>query len=422
MAPPGNQLSDVREPENAWVAGDDRAMLMAFVTDAASEATLRDGLADATPASFEVLRGGIRAAISTMQKIATPRSLVVDISGEQEPLSALHDLSQVVEPDVHVLVVGELTDLNFYRELTRGMGAVEYLPKPLTRDMVMRLFAPVIVGRPTAAPELSGGRVITVTGARGGVGATSIAVSLAWHFGVERSRHTVLLDPDLQTGTAALYLEAPTGPGLRAALEMPDRIDDLFLERASQLLKDRLHVLVGQEAAGDRPVYAADAAPRLLAALRRRYNLVVVDVPFQPVPLYRDLLDLASQRVIVFEPTLAGARDALRLRALHDGQNQSSPTVLVLNRAGMPGGLTQAQIEDALEGRVNITIPDLPKRLAVAANMGQPAIRQRSFFRLRVGDLARLVAFNRLLDSSASQEIGRRLVDKKRRWQFWKKT
>jgi pilus assembly protein CpaE len=422
MAPLGNQLSDVREPENAWVSGDDRAMLMAFVTDAASEATLRDGLADATPTSFEVLRGGIRAAVSAMQKIATPRSLVVDISGEQEPLSALHDLSQVVEPDVHVLVVGEITDLNFYRELTRGMGAVEYLPKPLTRDMVMRLFAPVIVGRPTAAPELSGGRVITVTGARGGVGATSIAVSLAWHFGVERNRHTVLLDPDLQTGTAALYLEAPTGPGLRAALEMPDRIDDLFLERASQVLKDRLHVLVGQESAGDRPVYAADAAPRLLAALRRRYNLVVVDVPFQPVPLYRDLLDLASQRVIVFEPTLAGARDALRLRALHDGQSQSSPTVLVLNRAGMPGGLTQAQIEDALEGRVNITIPDLPKRLAVAANMGQPAIRQRSFFRLRVGDLARLVAFNRLLDSSASQEIGRRHVDKKRRWQFWKKT
>lgn len=211
MAADGIQPGGVQKPETPWVAGGDRTMLMAFVTDGASEVMLREGMADATPESFEIVRGGIRAAINALQKIATPRSLVVDISGEQEPLSALLDLSQVVEPDVHVLVVGEIKDLDFYREVTRGMGALEYLSKPLTRDMVVRLFAPVIVGRPTVRQELEGGRVITITGARGGVGATSIATSLAWHFGVERSRHTVLLDPDLQTGTAALYLDAPTG-------------------------------------------------------------------------------------------------------------------------------------------------------------------------------------------------------------------
>jgi pilus assembly protein CpaE len=279
----------------------------------------------------------------------------------------------------------------------------------------------VIVGRQIGTQDLNGGRVITITGARGGVGATSIATSLAWHFGVMRSRHTVLLDPDLHTGTAALYLDAPTGPGLRAALEMPDRIDDLFVERASQLLKDRLHVLAGQEPMSERPICAPDAAPRLLAALRRRYNFIVVDVPFQPVPLYRDLLDLASQRVIVLEPTLAGIRDTLRLRSLHDGQNDSSPTVLLLNRIGMPGGLTLAQVEDALEGHVDMAIPDLPKRLAAAANMGEPAIRQSGYFRLRVQDLARLVAFNRLLDSTASPVSTKRREDKKRGWQIWKK-
>jgi pilus assembly protein CpaE len=421
MAAYGTQTDGLQEPEGAWVQGGDRAMLLAFVNDAASEVMLRDGMADATPESFEILRGGIRAAISALQKIATPRSLVVDISGEDEPLSALLELSQVVEPDVRVLVIGEIRDVDFYREVTRGMGALEYLPKPLTRDMVLRLFAPVIVGRQIVAQELNSGRVITVTGARGGVGATSIAVSLAWHFGVARSRHTVLLDPNLQSGTAALYLDAPTGPGLRAALEMPDRIDDLFVERASQVLKDRLHVLVGQEPMSDRPIYAPDAAPRLLHALRRRYNFTVVDVPFEPVPLYRDLLDLASQRVIVFEPTLAGVRDALRLRALHVGQIQSSPPVLLLNRVGMPGGLTLAQVEDALELRVDIDIPDLPKRLATATNMGEAGSRQSSFFRLRVEDLARLVAFNRLLDSSAPPVAAQRRKNTRRGWQFWKK-
>lgn len=411
-----------RDPDEPWAAGSDRMALMAFVNEAATEAVLRDSLSDATPDAFEILRGGIRAAIAAMQKQATPRNLIVDISGVDEPLSALRDLSQVVEPDVKVLVVGEFTDVDFYREVTRGMGAREYLAKPLTRDIVVRLFNPIIVGQPTAAQEVTGGRVITITGARGGVGATTIAVNLAWHFGVARNRHTVLLDPDLHTGSAALFVDSAPGPGLRAALEIPDRIDDLFVERASVTLKGRMHVLAGQEALTDRPACAPDAAPRLLAALRRRYNFIVADVPFQPVPLYRDLLDLATQRVIVFEPTLAGVRDTLRLRALYSAVSQSERTVLLLNRDGMPGGLTRAQVEDALEGRPDLVIPDLPKRLAEAANMGDPAVRHRSFFRLRVNDLARLVAFNRLLDSgTAAATPFKRTADRKLAWQFWKK-
>lgn len=411
-----------RDPDEPWAAGSDRVALMAFVNEAATEAVLRDSLSDATPDAFEILRGGIRAAIAAMQKQATPRNLIVDISGVDEPLSALRDLSQVVEPDVKVLVVGEFTDVDFYREVTRGMGAREYLAKPLTRDIVVRLFNPIIVGQPTAAQEVTGGRVITITGARGGVGTTTIAVNLAWHFGVARNRHTVLLDPDLHTGSAALFVDSAPGPGLRAALEIPDRIDDLFVERASVTLKGRMHVLAGQEALTDRPACAPDAAPRLLAALRRRYNFIVADVPFQPVPLYRDLLDLATQRVIVFEPTLAGVRDTLRLRALYSAVSQSERTVLLLNRDGMPGGLTRAQVEDALEGRPDLVIPDLPKRLAEAANMGDPAVRHRSFFRLRVNDLARLVAFNRLLDSgTAAATPFKRTADRKLAWQFWKK-
>jgi len=48
-----------------------------------------------------------------------------------------------------------------------------------------------------------GGRAIGITGVRGGVGATTIAVNLAWHFGVNMRRHTVLLDPDTHLGATA---------------------------------------------------------------------------------------------------------------------------------------------------------------------------------------------------------------------------
>jgi pilus assembly protein CpaE len=419
MAADGAVSASERHANSAWSAAQERTHLIAFVRDVETEGMLRQGLLHTTPEAPEIRRGGIRAAINELQKTATPRNLIIDVTGEEQPLQALGALSQVVEPDVQVLVIGDTPDLDFYRAVTRGLGAREYVCKPLTRDLVVRLFVPVLVGESPPPQELSGGRVVSVTGARGGVGATTIAANLAWHFGVARNRHTLLLDPDLQTGSAALFVDAKPGPGLRAALEMPERIDELFIERVAQQLKNRLHVLASQEPLTDLPVVAPDAASRLLAALRRRYNFIIVDVPFHPLQLYRDLLDLADQRVIVLEPMLAGVREALRLHSLH-ASRATSPTVMVLNRDGMPGGLTREQVQDALGIRLDLAIPDLPRRLAQAANMGDPSMTGRSFFRLRdIPEIARLVAFNRLLDTPAAVANPKRGQDRRGAWRKW---
>ena len=68
-------------------------------------------------------RGGVRAAIAAMQTAATPSILIVDVSGEEQPLELLSELAQVVEPDVCVLVLGEVDSVDFYRKITRGLGA-----------------------------------------------------------------------------------------------------------------------------------------------------------------------------------------------------------------------------------------------------------------------------------------------------------
>jgi hypothetical protein len=121
----------------------DRPQLVAFVEDAATETVLIESLAEAANGPLDVRRGGVKAAINTLRKSPTPRVLIVDVSGAEQPLTALHDLSFVTEPDVRVLVIGEIDNLDFYREVTRGLGALEYLSKPLTRDMIARHFAPV---------------------------------------------------------------------------------------------------------------------------------------------------------------------------------------------------------------------------------------------------------------------------------------
>jgi pilus assembly protein CpaE len=380
----------------------DRPSLVGFITDTRSEEVVRDGLVEVSREQLDIRRGGVRAAVAAMQKMATPRVLIVDVSGEDQPLTALGDLAHVVEPDVCVLVIGETNNVDFYREVTRGMGAADYLAKPLTRDIITRHFAPFLRGKTPAAQAALGGRSIAITGVRGGVGATTLAVNLAWNFGVLMRRHTVLLDPDIQLGSAAFLLNVQPGQGLRIALEAPERLDSLLAERAAQPAADRLHVLAGEESVGIHPNPAPGAARVLIDALRSRYNFIVADVPFAPVPLYRDLLDLVDQRVLVMEPTLAAVRDTLRLLSLPGGAEQSQRAIVVLNRVGITGGLTRRQVEDALKMKVDLAIPDLPRQVGTAATLGEPAMASSGGFRAAVVELARQVAFVGLLDSATT--------------------
>lgn len=370
----------------------ERSSLLGFITDADSENAIQDGLAELVP-SIQLRRASVRQATALLRKMPSPEVLIVDISGEDAPLAALHDLSEVVEPSTRVLVVGDRADMNFYRSLTRDLGVAEYLYKPLAKEMVARMFGPACAARPINSGALQGGRIVAVTGACGGVGATTIAANLSFYLGEELKRHTILFDPDIYTGSAAMMLGGRAGSGLRLALETPSRIDELFVERSAQPVSERLSVLAGDEKVAEVAEVAEGAGRALLSALRRRYNFVVADVPAAPIGLYRELLMLAHQRVLVMDPTLASMRNALRLLALPTGPDQVRRAVIVLNRVGQPGGLTRAQIEEAMEMNVDIVVPYQPRLVGNSLTLGQPAAASSGGFRNGILHLAREVAF-----------------------------
>ena len=377
---------------DASVSGRSRPAFVAFIADAESEATLRQGLQDVLPEGLTIHRGNGRAAVAALRKMPTPRVLVVDVAGEEQPLSVLASLSEVVEPDVRVLVVGDRQDVNLYRQLTRGLGVAEYLYKPLSAEVVAQLFGPFLGVTTQATAQVQGGRVVTLTGACGGAGASTLAANLAWHLATEARRHTVLLDPDLHTGTVAMLLAAKTGAGLRTAIETPQRIDELFMERIAQPAGERLAVIAGEEKLTELPVPAANCAKLLLQALRQRYNYVVIDLPFVPQSFTRELLDHARQRVVVLEPTLTAVRDTLRLLALPMGAQQARRALVVLNKLGAPGTMNRRQVEDALQQKIDVVVPFLPRLVVGAATMGVPAAKTRGPFSAAVHDLAREVA------------------------------
>lgn len=366
-----------------------RKPLIGFARDAATEAALRDGFAEALPGGGDIRRGSLQDAIAAMREEPTPQLLLVDVSGEAQPLAALEDLAHVLEPDVRVLVVGDREDMDFYRRLTRGLGVHEYLFKPLVPEIVARLFASALGGQ-AQAPEggIRGGRIITVTGARGGSGASTLAVNLAWHLGQLERRHSLLLDTDLHCGSTALLLGARPSPALRDALQSPERMDELFIERAVQSVTPRLGLLAAEEALDQPGLAAPGAAARLLGLLQRRYNFIVIDLPFRPLPIFRDLFEMANQRVLVLDPSLPALRETLRLNAWPGTPAQARRPVLVLNKADRPGGLSRAQVTEVLQQAPDLVVPHLPRPLAAAEAEGLVALQRCGPLRDAITELA----------------------------------
>ena len=185
--------------------------VVAFVTDDASMAALRVGLLPLAE-ELDIRRGTVRQAIRFFEKQVPAQAVIVDVTGIEDAQATLDDLARVCPPDVQVFVVGENTDITFYRLLVHDLGVTEYLPKPLTRDSIQRLLLPRLAGGGVEPAAGRGGHVVAVCGARGGVGATTIAVSLALELSDVAKAHVALLDLHLQGGTAALMLSGRPGP------------------------------------------------------------------------------------------------------------------------------------------------------------------------------------------------------------------
>jgi pilus assembly protein CpaE len=317
--------------------------------------------------------------------------LLVDLSGMANPLDALDALARVCTPDVRVLVVGEAKDLNLYRRMTRDLGVAEYLYKPLTRNAVARLFAPHLAGQASVASGERGGRVITVSGARGGCGATTVAVNLALHLAEVSHGHIALLDLHLRGGTTGLMLGLRSGTGLRVALEEPERADALFLDRSSVPVAERVRLIAAEEPMESAPQPTEAGIKRLLALLTARFNFVVVDTPSPPGLAERIAIATARHRVLVLGPDIASVRDGLALRkamtAVGGGQ-----VLTVLNRAGAPGALKTRLVEEGLGAAPEVIIPDLPREVPRAMHLGRPALRESAALRRALAPLTQEVA------------------------------
>lgn len=378
-----NALHSLKSPlqtpgpiEKAVTPPASRVRLMAFVLDGESEASLSSCLAQLPIPSPMIRRGGLAGAIRYLGAERSPERIIVDISDTEMPASQIHELAELCEPGVAVIAIGDRNDVALYRDLVRA-GVSEYIVKPVTAQLLVT----ALMGAPASGEgspiSRKLGKVVAVVGARGGVGATTLAIHLALHLANRQNRRVMLLDLDLYTGDCALALNLKPTPGLREALVNPLRIDSVFLDRTMALHGERLFVLSAEEPLRVDAEFTAEAVDKLVGVLRTQFHYIIADVPRIPSSPYWQALDTADIRIIVADQTLRAVRDTVRLREGFSAGRAEHSNMLVINRIG-EGGRRALTLEEMAKIKLqpNFVIPFRPKLFTAPGPLRRGALTE----------------------------------------------
>ncbi|MFC7536897.1 pilus assembly protein CpaE [Sphingomonas sp. GCM10030256] len=348
----------------------------AFVCDDATADMLRPVAVEHGWSPEKVNKGGLRNAVQSLSVSASPNILFVDLTESGDPLNDINALAEVCEPGTIVIAAGGVNDVRLYRDLVAS-GIHDYLLKPFTVDQLRDTFAnaQMILSGPRGEAQVEKPHVMaTVVGVRGGVGASTIATSLAWMLGEKAQRTTALLDLDIHFGTGALALDLEPGRGLTDAIENPSRIDGLFIERAMVRANERLSVLSAEAPINQPLITDGTAFFQLQEEMRNAFESTVLDLPRQMLIQYPHMVHDAHVAVVVSELTLAGTRDAIRILAWLKSNAPQTKVIVAANRVPSGGALeiSRKDFEQSIERTVDVIFADDGKLAAQAAKLGKP--------------------------------------------------
>jgi pilus assembly protein CpaE len=337
--------------------------------------------------------GGPTAAVEAFRHAPTPNVIVIESTAERADLiQALDMLAQYCDSGTKVIVAGRVNDIMLYRDLM-ARGVSDYLVWPFTAIEFVRVVSR-IYSSATSEPL---GKIIAVTGVKGGVGASVVAHNLAFTIARDLHVQTVVVDMDLAFGTAGLDFNQDPPQGIAEAVFAPERLDANLLDRLMSRCSDRLSLLAAPATLDRLYDFAETDFDNLIDLLRTSTPCIVLDVPHVWTAWARRALVGADEIVLVAAPDLANLRnaksivDSLRIARPHDAAPR-----LVMNGVGMPKRpeIGLADFAKAVEMSADVVIPFEPKLFGTAANNGQMIVEVEASHKVTelFADLARAVS------------------------------
>jgi pilus assembly protein CpaE len=367
---------------------------------------------DATGAGRTVLKDALADLESFTHKAREikPQVLLVDVPPRNpSPTLAVIERLHGEFPQAAIFACGDMIKRQVIVEAMRA-GACEFLDRPPSTHSLLEAFSRLSAARRKAPDDPNRGRVITVVNAKGGCGATTVAVNLA--VALNDTHGNALLVDLAPIGHAALHLNAKPNFGVLDALQNCHRLDSSLLDGFVTRCDSGIHLLAAPPV--PTPLKPAeDEVARLFDLTASHYKYVVVDVSSRLDPLVRMVCGLSDTILMIAETDMIALLwNAARVQSYLGEASARDKVRLVLNRFRKTPEFSDADAEAAADARILWKIPSQYFVVGSAIDRGTPvALQKNSDVARSIRGLAALLAQDqnrpprRLLNSEYASRI-----------------
>jgi pilus assembly protein CpaE len=311
----------------------------------------------------------------SQQKGVSPDVVLVEMNGEIRVPEWLENLPQEM-PHTHVLVCSYNREPDF---LIRAMqvGIREFLPLPLAQDDLESALNRVRTARKQLTPaEDRAGRIIVVTGHKGGAGSTTIAVNLAQALGESATGRIALIDMGRPFPDVGTFLDLESNYSIVDLVQNIANLDKSFFQRIMQPYGARLSILHGPSDFKEQDSIELENLEPIFDILRQMYSFIVIDLSHWLDELFLKVLTEADMVLMLTGLTVPDLRNLKKLWPYTmEWQQDKRKIKIVVNRYDNSSGLQLRDLENILQHPAFATLPSDYQAMMQCLNQGSPLMR-----------------------------------------------
>jgi pilus assembly protein CpaE len=304
-------------------------------------------------------------------------------------------------PQLPLIVYSSLTDGASVRRAMLA-GARDYLTSPLDPEAVATSIRMVqeqeeyrqrrITGEVPQAAS-TGGTVITVFGAKGGIGKTTIATNLATALHRETRQTVALVDMDTRFGDVAIMMDVPVDRNIADLARRLDQVDRTNIRDYLVPHSSGVGILPAPSHPGDWNVVTPDHIEQVVRLLAQTHDFVILDTPGTFNEMVAAALEMATVVLLVTSMDVASIKDTvLALNMLRSWSFPREKVKLAINHANVANSVKERDVVRTLEYEVFWQIP-YDESVTKSTQLGQPIVLTKPNSRVgqNILDLARMM-------------------------------
>ncbi|GHU12002.1 fimbriae assembly protein [Alphaproteobacteria bacterium] len=346
--------------------------LVGFVTDPVSKQVILTFIKDSNIGYAEVIDGSSDEAIEYLKNNRSPKTIIVDISNSELPMSDLGKIIDSGVPSMNIITIGSKNDVGLFRDLM-SLGVSDYLVKPINTTLLKKAIDDASSEKKFETHEKTG-KLIYFTNSVGGAGATTTSINIGWILANRHFKQTMLMDLDFLFGAVHLMLDIKAENSYLNMLESPEKIDGYFIETIIKRYDKRLFYLGGLEDLARETEFNLAAFGALINSIKKQFNYVLMDAPRNVSGINNVAMKKADTIVFMVEMSITSAQNTARFLEFLASEQSTSRIVIIANKVGLSsaGALTNASFENVIDRKIDYMMP-LDEGVALAAaNIGQP--------------------------------------------------